>query len=385
VSVRGPDGGAPSAHRHLTPPQSWLELFYDLAFVAAIVVVSGAYSKDYSLRQSAWLLVVFSLVWTTWLMSALLMERAQIAGTYQRGLLVGQMALVLLMAVTSDDFIQDSTGAVGPLFAVILVTFLLLYRATGRSAADSGGGPVGRTTRLVVAVVLFLGTVWAGGLVYVLMWLAGLVIVLTTIRSQYPDDDRRGRHLAHRFGEFTIIMVGESFVKIGLVASDEPLDRIDLFGLPLTFVLMAGVWWMYFAQVAPVGLPSQPRRRNLWILGHFPLHLGIAALAVGLAKLLLPTEGVYAEEDLGLITAPLVLVVVSVAFLDWLGGTRQGRSRALVLLSGASAVVLVAALNLLGEDFEFDLGGAVALLTVVMFVTIRMARRLPDPTESAAP
>ncbi len=383
MSARDPDAPGSAERRHLTPPQSWLELFYDLAFVAAIVVVSTAYSKDYSLRQSAWLLVVFSLIWTTWLMSALLMERVRIAGTYQRGLLVGQMAMVLLMAVTSDDFVQDSTGAVAPLFAGILVTFLLLYRATARTPAQAGDAPVGRTARLVVAIGLFVGTVWAGGYVYVLMWFAGLVIVLTTIRSQYPDDDRRGRHLADRFGEFTIIMLGESFVKIGLVASDEPLDRIDLFGLPLTFVLMAAVWWMYFAQVAPVGLPGQPVRRNLWILGHFPLHLGIAALAVGLAKLLLPIEGGYAEEDLGLITVPLVLVVVSVAFLDWLGGTREGRLRALVLLSGAVAVVLVAAVNLIGEDFEFDLGGAVALLTVVMFVTIRMARRLPDAAESS--
>jgi low temperature requirement protein LtrA len=362
-----------------TPPQSWLELFYDLAFVAAIVVVSGAYSKDYSLLQIAWLVIAFSLVWTTWLMATVLLSRTVLVGTYQRAILVAQMALVLLMAVTSYDFIEDNTGLVGPLFAVILVTQLLLRHKAGPRASDSPASYTGQNLRLGAAAVLFVATWWAGGAVYVGLWAVGLLFVLSTVGLWGTDLGRNREHLAHRFGEFTIIMLGESFLKIGLVVTEESLEEVELLGLPLTFVLMSSIWWLYFGGVGRRGLPHATGSQPWWVLWHFPLHMFIAALAVGLSKVLLPEGYIEANRALMMISLPLMGILGSLAVLEWLTGGSASRPRTGVLVGATGVTGMTTMFTYAARDDVSDLIGTGAALAVIVLAAVWLiGRRAPD-------
>lgn len=361
--------GSSTQSRESSIAQSWLELFYDLAFVAAIVVVSAAYSQDYSLLQIAWLVIAFSLIWTTWLMTTLLLARAVLVGTYQRTLLVVQMALVLLLAVTSYDFIEDNTGFVGPLFAVILVTQVLLRRKAGPVA---GPAVTRQNIRLGVAAVLFVATWWAGGVVYVGLWAVGLLLVLSAVGLWGADLSGTGKHLTHRFGEFTIIMLGESFLKIGLVATEESLEEVELLGLPLTFVLMSSIWWLYFGGVGRGGLPVTAGRQPWWVLWHFPLHLFIAALAVGLSKILLPAGYIEANRALTMISVPLMGILAALAVLEWLTG---GRRRSAILAGATVVTGVTTAFSYVAREQEADLVLTSTALTAVVLCAVWLIGR----------
>ena len=311
------------------PGQSWLGLFFDLAFVASIVVVSNSYSADYSAGQTLWLIGVFALIWTTWLMTTLRMASSPVTRTWPGVLIVVQMGLVLLMAITANDFVEDTTESVGALFGLILVTAVLLNR-TLTTSTDPARMTHNEIIRLGVAAVLFAATWWTSdsAVAYAVLWLAGILLALSTVRSN-PDPDADLLHaLGHRFGEFTIIVLGESFLKIALVASEEPLEAIDLFALPLVFCVITALWWLYFAHVAPLGVPV--RHPRSWALVHLPLHMLIVGLAVGLSKLLLPNTETYNGSGFGLITIPLVGALVCLGVLIRLGGgpyARRGLQR----------------------------------------------------------
>ena len=351
------------------PAQSWLSLFFDLAFVAAIVVVSTFFSRGYAPGQIAWLVLVFTLIWTTWLITTVRMANSTVDRLWPRVLIVSQMGLVLLMAITSNDFVEDTSESVGIIFGIILITGVLLNRALCPPGDPTRLGR-SETIRLVIALVLLAAT-WGipdDTLWYPALWLVGLALALSTIRTRSRWDAATRRTLGHRFGEFTIIVLGESFLKVALVASEEPLEELDLFALPLIFCVITALWWLYFAHVAPVGVPSAHRA---WILLHLPLHLFIVGLAVGLSKLLLPTSDAYSGSGFGLITIPLVGALVSIGFLIRIGHGPYARRGLAATLLGSVAVVGVVLLNYLGRGLEFDLAGTVLLLAIVLAVIIR--------------
>ena len=158
-------------------------MFFDLAFVAAIVVVSASYSRDYSAGQAAWLILVFALIWTTWLMTTLRLQGSRITGVVPRVLIVAQMALVLLMAITADDFLDNETEPVGLFFGLVLLTALLLNRAV-TTPDDPARLTRSETWRLVVGIAVFLLTRFVANPAFsVPMWVAALLLVLSTLRG----------------------------------------------------------------------------------------------------------------------------------------------------------------------------------------------------------
>ncbi|MFN8125966.1 MAG: low temperature requirement protein A [Candidatus Nanopelagicales bacterium] len=368
------------------PAQSWLELFFDLAFVAAIVVVSASYSRDYSAGQAAWLMLVFALIWTTWLMTTLRLQGSEISGVLPRVLIVVQMALVLLMAITADEFLQDVTDEVsepvGFFFGLVLATGMLLNRAV-TTPGDPARMTRSETWRLVAAIAVFMMTRFVTSPQYsVVLWIGALLLVLSTLRRNVVWNAEVAHRVTHRFGEFTIIVLGESFLKLALVAGEEPMEDLDLYALPLVFAVITAIWWIYFAYVSPAGMAT---RQRTWMLMHLPLHLFTIALAVGLSKLLLPENETYQGSGYGLIAVPLVAVLLCLAVLLRIGRGPFARRGPWVLIGGCVAVVGVVLLNYAGRGLEFDLAGTALLLSIVLLATIRGLGPMRVPADDPDP
>jgi low temperature requirement protein LtrA len=370
--------------RHPAPDQSWLELFYDLAFVAAIVVFSGALARDWSGPAALWLMLIFAIVWVTWLLNTLFFERVEVHGSLQRSLLVLQMALVLLIAVTAHAMSFRDAFVVGPATAAILVAFVVIRRAAYHAQPELASEFTTTTPRIVLAAVIFGVTGFLDWQWFLGLWLVGVVLLVSTIRFDHPDEPGARPHLVHRFGEFTLIMLGESFVKIGLVAAEEPPDAVDLFGMPLAFVLVASIWWLYFTEIPTEAIPPGSRRRRAWVLLHFPIHLAIVTMAVGLSKMLLFRDDEAITERLVLITVPLVVVLLCLAGLNLVLGGPEPRRRAGILTGGAVVVAAVAAVNgtrdsveVGGLRLDFQLGTTTLVTVAALLATILLIRRAP--------
>lgn len=354
------------------PEQSWLELFYDLAFVGAIVVVTSPFGYSPTPATAVWLMIAFSLIWTTWLMSALYLARVEVTDRLELLMLAAQMGLVMILAVNAEAAAGSfASRSEGPLFALILLSSLVLRGRAHRTGAWVFAGPQ-HLFRKLGALAVFVASAWATGAWFIGLWVVGLVLVLSSLEFGKLPSARQERHLARRFGEFTIIMLGETFVKIGLTASGEPLDELDWIGLPLSFGLLAALWWLYFSLDEPAGIPQVERRRRAWILAHFPLQLGIAMLAIGLSKILVPGYLASPLRGLAVVVGPLVLSVLAIALLDWIGGSSAGAIRWPILLGSSGAMLAVGALSFSFADVVFDLAFTSLLLVGVLGMTRRV-------------
>lgn len=373
------------------PQQSWLELFYDLAFVAAIVVMSTTYSSNAGLEGVIWLALVFSLIWCTWLTTTLLLGVGLVTTMWTRSLLLVQMVLVLGVAITSDYAHEDHSAAVGPIFAAVLVTLALFFRAARRSSEELDTAYKGYGLRCILAAGVFVITPAVGWpWWYPLVWVGGILLFMVPTGSAERRLRMDSHHMVHRFGEFTIIMLGEVFVKLGLTASHEPLDAIDMFGLPLATAVVFGIWWLYFTDVPELGMAEKHSRRLTWVYLHFPLHLGVVAAAVALAHTLLPeSEGAGHDgptaSTIRYIVIPVAVILVTIGMIGlYSGGPRTLTAARLRIFLYAAAALIVTEVALLGTD-SYDLEASAVIVIVVLAFTAARIRRLGAPAEVTEP
>ena len=85
----------------------WLELFYDLVFVAAILVFSSAVSHLHDGARIGWVVVVFAAVWWVWLSTTIFVNRFRMTDLGHRILLLLQMFLVVLIAIEARAGVVD--------------------------------------------------------------------------------------------------------------------------------------------------------------------------------------------------------------------------------------------------------------------------------------
>jgi len=359
------------------PNQSWLELFYDLTFVASLVVLSNSYSNDKSLTHGLWLAIVGALIWVAWVETTLLTNRHTLQRFWPRALYVLQMLLVLLLAIAADDTVGNNTEYVGPIFALVTATLIPLYLLAARDRPELVQFARHHAVRSGIAGLIFVFSPFYSDVWYWIPWLVGIGFLVAPDRGMKFDQALDRHHLVHRFGEFTIIVLGESFLKIGLVATEEPLDDVDLIGLPLTFALVYIIWWLYFTDVTAAGLPDGTNRRRVWIAAHLPLQVSIMSLAVGLSLIMNPTIDAVEPGYIRMILVPLITISVSLAVLNLTTGTTVGRRRARI--HGVAAVVLLVAFVVLQVNGGYQEEGTAILAIVVLGTSALLIRRIDDP------
>lgn len=363
------------------PNQSWLELFYDLTFVASLVVLSNSYSNDKSITHALWLAIVGSLIWVAWVETTLLTNRHTLQRFWPRALYVLQMLLVLLLAIAADDTVGNNTEYVGPIFALVTATLIPLYLLAAKERPELLDFARHHAVRSGIAGVIFVLSPFYGDVWYWIPWVVAVAIIIAPDRGMKFDQALDRHHLVHRFGEFTIIVLGEAFLKIALIATEEPLDQVDLLGLPLTFGVIYAIWWMYFTDVTPAGLPESPGRIRVWIATHLPLQLSITSLAVGMSLILNPSIDAVEPAYIRMILTPLLVISLALAAINLTQRTDLGRRRARVHGLAALAFAIAFTVLQLTEGFDEEITAGVAI--VVLSATALSIRRIDVPEDES--
>ncbi len=359
--------GAPSA--------AALELFYDLVFVAAVVVLSHSYSVSPTAGDLVWLVLVFALIWITWLQTSLLFNVHRTARLTMRLLVLAQMLFLVLAAVSASDGSYRHSEYAGPLLGVIvLVLTVMQWRAEHEDAELRTYTRPRRAGNVVAAVLLLSTPLWPDPW-YIVGWLAAIAAILVpTVRPDPLAGARRDReHLVERFGAFTIIMLGESFVKTALTATEEQMEGLDLICLAGTFVIVFAIWWIYFADVPVSGPPTHHRGHQAWMLLHLPLHLAIVGIAVGTARVVLIPEHSIAEGAIPYLAIPLAAVLFCLALIAWLSDTGRTGLVVAVHLVAAVAVGVIGTVAAVTDPGGIE-GTSVVLAAVMVLVVVAITR-----------
>ena len=119
--------------------------------------------------------------------------------------------------------------------------------------------------------------VWALGLFVELL---GPILAVRTLEN--PRISFHPRHIAERYGLFTIIVLGESVLAVAAGTAGTDWAPAAVLTAAVGFVAAACIWWLYFDHVGSSGIELGPRPAFYWGYGHFAVYAGIAAFGVGI-------------------------------------------------------------------------------------------------------
>jgi low temperature requirement protein LtrA len=326
------------------PAPQWLSLFYDLAFAAGIIAIASSYGFDHSLLGAVWFATAYGIIASAWILTGgatgAFTARPRPVSTSVVALVVVQMATILMLAVASNDTIEASSIAFDELLAVLAATCLAL----GWLVRGASGAMPARSMWCIVFAIAMLAFAWILpnpiGLAVWWLALAALAFAAGLVAIDRHIDVPR---LAHRLGELTIIIIGESLVKMVLTVGDESVWSVELVAVGAALVLLVATFWSYFTGPVKV-VQLTGRRRLVWIAAHWSLHVGLLGLAVGLSKLLVDSKSLYAPDAVpALLTGPAILITASLAILAAVVGLGRWRITA-IAAALVAAVAVVAAL-----------------------------------------
>jgi low temperature requirement protein LtrA len=281
---------APAHGRKVT----WLELFFDLIFVAAVSQVAAPLRDDYTVAGLVRFAPLFVLIWWAWTGHAIFSTRFDTDDRQQRALTLLQMFAVAAMAANAKDAL-DSRSSAGFAAAYAAVRFILVAQYLRASRLRDArpltirylaGHGTAAAVWLASALVAAPERFWLWGLAFAIDLGTPWVAVPHTVKA--PPD---AAHLPERFGLFTLILLGESVVAVmqGMESQEDwtpPAAASAFLGMAITFL----IWWWYFdgaggAAAQPVRSRRDAIRIHLWSYAHFPLYLGIVIVGVGMERI----------------------------------------------------------------------------------------------------
>jgi low temperature requirement protein LtrA len=288
----------PRAHGEIIADRtvSFLELFYDLVYVAVIAQAAHHLAGHVSVRGVAEFAVVFALIWIAWVNGSLYLELHGREDGRTRSIVFVQMGVLVLLAV----FTAEAAGTSGRGFALVYATFLAvltwLWNSVRRQdrrdhpefLVGAGRYVIGMGLAVAVIVVSAFLPVAARLLVWAalaIVWIVGILLgassVVNLSRGVPPTDS-----LVERFGLFTIIVLGEFVFGVVDGLSSPDRDVLTITTGMIALVIGFGFWWIYFDLVGR----RLPRRDGhavaSWLLSHLPITLSIAASGAAMVSLI---------------------------------------------------------------------------------------------------
>jgi low temperature requirement protein LtrA len=231
------------------------------------------------------------------------------------------------------------------------------------------------------------------------LWLWALVVILgvlmpffvrlfpsVTDRADLPHPSIKYHFTLHRFGELTIIVLGEFFIKLTISSAGRELTTINyLIGAGLLGISVS-LWWLYFDHLEHANLSKAGTRMRVWTIGHFPFMVAITAYGVVgnqifAARPLAPLD----DAQRLLFTTALATALLAFSLIEWASQEKDeplARSPQPWIRLGAAAALLI--LGFMGRSL--NVGWLVALVVAVLVlqvgldVIVRLQR--PDPEDA---
>jgi low temperature requirement protein LtrA len=312
---------------------TWIELFFDLVFVAAVAQLGSRFAGGVTFDAAWRYALLFLLVWWAWNGYAVYATRFHSDDALDWGLTLLQMLAVTFMAANAEGSLDglDSAGFVAA-YAVMRLLLVAQYaRARGvepaRHLVREQAGGIG-----AAALVWLLSAIAPVPLRYAL-WAAaaGLEIATAILTRRHtgtlPPD---AEHLPERVGLFTLILFGESIVAVMHGIENQPTwspsaATAAFGGLGLLF----GAWAWYFGP-ARAAAPRRVRGGGdvrgfeLWQYVHLPLYLGLAMGGV-IIEHVVQVGGIAAVhvEEIGALALAATATVGALAVLTSLAGRTE--------------------------------------------------------------
>jgi low temperature requirement protein LtrA len=304
---------------------TWLELFYDLVYVAAVAMMGTRLVHDVTWSSIASYLGYFALVWWLWASHTFYADRYDTDDLIYRFLAGAQMVGVALIAVSVSLGVAGSTMVFALGYTAVRLILLVLYARAYRHVVE--------TRELVRGYLIGFGAASALWLVSIVvpepyrfwLWLVAFAVDLATpyiLRRAQAAAPLDVSHLPERFGLFTILVLGESIVAItvGLshVSWQPSTTLVGVFGLGAATCL----WWINFDNHEGSVVRRRGDRKNwrptVWIYSHLPLAIALAMFGVSVELAIVAADAGhdYLSADRWLLVGSVALAFAAMAAIQ---------------------------------------------------------------------
>jgi low temperature requirement protein LtrA len=267
---------------------SWLELFYDLVYVAAISQLTHELAMHPSWQELWYSFLLFSLIFWSWVNGSQYYDLHGNDSIRTRVFTFLQVLAVAAVAITIKDAFEGYPKSFAIAFAVIQILITYLWWSVGLYDPSHRVFNKFYTFNYLIAFILLILSVYTSYEIATILWIMVLVLNLTpsltgartivTILKKRGQVFSASATLIERFGLFTIIVLAESI--LGTVAGiAEVKDRYPtawiafILGILIAFLL----WSLYFDMTSEQETKLGYSYMQWFIFLHFPL---LAALGV---------------------------------------------------------------------------------------------------------
>jgi low temperature requirement protein LtrA len=313
---------------HTEQRTSWLELFSDLVFVAAIAQLATQLTLNLTPQGVYTFMALFVAVWWCWSGSTNFYSRYHIPDGVNRLLTglellgVGIMGSSIAAAFKGPAFVVGYPFLLG--YALVRGLLIAKYVVVAVQHPDLRPGLLRLCTGFVLGLAwMGLVVVWpqqaaAIMLTGVLLDLVGVLSNTGLLKTMVPNK----AHLPERFGLFTLIVLGESIVGVVNSIQTQPLTLAAGCRGVVSLGIAYAIWWVYFdglndTVIRVAHMHQRLVALNSWILLHLTLFVGLTLLSVGVRLLI--------AQPMPLNTATLLwgasLTLWALAALQWLSVT----------------------------------------------------------------
>lgn len=312
-------------HRQVT----FLELFYDLVYVALVAELSHSLSSHVGWAGLGGFAFLFVIVWWAWLNGSLYHDTHGNNDIRTRVFTFLQMITVVAMAVFAHDALGESSVGFALSYAAFQLILTYMWWRTGVYDPDHRPLSTPYSGTFLFATLLFIGSVFVMAPVRFYLWGAALILMLIMptylrmrrnspeVQAQLDLSTNVSASLVERFGLFTIIVLGEVIIGVvtGVTEHHDPNWLVG--GTAFLGILIAiGLWWIYFDLIS-----HHPPQRNFkiaikWYYMHLPLTIGIVAVGASVLNVVEHAGAHLPDEVRWLLLASTALTLVTTALLS---------------------------------------------------------------------
>jgi len=261
---------------------SWLELFYDLVYVAAIAQITHHLAMHPSWNVAGYSFVLFAMVFWSWVNGSQYYDLHGHGGIRTRLMTFWQMLAVAAIAITIDDAYSGHHQALAVTFVIIQLFITYLWWSVGIYDPSHRRYSIFYTTNYLIAFVLLFVSVFTSSTVATLLWIVVLLFNLTpgltAARAIITGWRAEGQvysataSIIERFGLFTIIVLAESILGTVTSIADIPEKTTVVWVAFILCILITYLLWsVYFDMTGQRDTKKGYWYMQLLIYLHLPL------------------------------------------------------------------------------------------------------------------
>ena len=308
---------------------TWLELFYDLAFVVAVAVLGQRLGTAQELLGVLSYLGYFFLVWWMWASHTFYADRYDTDDLVYRLLATTQLVAVAIIAASLAPGESGSTMAFAAGYTIARCALLVMYWRARHHVIETRALVSGYLVGFGVGAVLWAISIFVPDTARYTLWAVALTVDLATpwlMRGEQARAPLDVSHLPERFGLFTILILGESIAATVVGLSGHAWSPASLFAAVMALVIATAIWWLYFDNVEGLVVRrtagvARTWRPTVWIYSHWGLAAGLGIMAIGLEHAIAAAgEGPFDEFETWVLVGGTALATLSLSLTHLASG-----------------------------------------------------------------